>query len=106
MALVVALVLALTVLDSPWDVVAVAAGALVEAGESFALLRWSRRRRSVVGAEALFGRSAVATTDLWPEGQVKLDGELWRARCEAGASAGDEVVVRAVEELVLVVEAV
>lgn len=104
MALVVALLLAFTVLDPPWSVVAVVTGALVESAESFALLRWSRRRRATVGTEALVGRTAVATTDLWPAGQVKIDGELWQARCEGGVSAGDEVVVRGIDGLTLEVE--
>ncbi len=51
------------------------------------------------------GKVGVATSDLWPEGQVKLDGELWRARCSGGCVAGTRVVVRAVEGLTLVVEA-
>ena len=41
-----------------------------------------------------------------PEGQVRVAGELWQARCEAGAGAGDEVVVREVDGLTLVVEPV
>lgn len=105
MALTVGLLLALLVLDSPWNWVAVLAGAVIDVGESLLLVRWSRRRRATVGAEALVGRHAVAVTDLWPAGQVKLDGELWQARCEAGASAGDTVVVRRIEGLTLEVEA-
>jgi membrane protein implicated in regulation of membrane protease activity len=39
-----------------------------------------------------------------PEGQVRVLGELWRARCEEGADPGDEVVVERLEpELLLVV---
>ena len=26
--------------------------------------------------------------DLWPEGQVKVNGEIWRARCDGGCDAG------------------
>jgi membrane protein implicated in regulation of membrane protease activity len=33
-----------------------------------------------------------------PEGQVRVHGELWRARCEEGADAGDEVVVERLED--------
>jgi membrane protein implicated in regulation of membrane protease activity len=40
-----------------------------------------------------------------PQGQVRVAGELWRAFCEAGAGVGDEVVVREVDGLTLVVEA-
>ena len=68
------------------------------------LLRWSRRRRVTVGAEALIGKAGVATTDLWPAGQVKVDGELWQARCEGGADAGTRIVVTRIEGLILTVE--
>jgi len=104
MGLVVALVLALFVLDAPWNWVAVGLGAAWELGETVLLIWWSKRRRSVVGAEALVGRTAVVAADCMPEGQVRVAGELWRARCDAGAGAGDEVVVREVDGLTLVVE--
>lgn len=104
MAFVLGLLLALFVLDAPWSFAAVVAGATVEVVESLVLLRWSRRRRATVGAETLAGRRAVASTDLRPSGQVKLDGELWQARCEAGATAGDTVVVCGIEGLTLEVE--
>jgi membrane protein implicated in regulation of membrane protease activity len=39
-----------------------------------------------------------------PLGQVRLQGELWRARCEEGADPGERVRVRALDGLTLVVE--
>ena len=39
-----------------------------------------------------------------PEGQVRIAGEIWRARCAAGADVGDTVGVREVDGLMLVVE--
>lgn len=104
MALAVGLLLALLVLDAPWSWAAVVVGAGVEVAESVFLLRWSRRRRATVGVEAMIGRRAVAVTDLRPAGQVKFDGELWQARCEAGVAAGDPVVIRRIEGLTLEVE--
>jgi len=104
MGLVVALLLAVLVLDEPWSWVAVGLGASWEIGETVLLIWWSKRRRAVVGAEALVGRTAVVFADCMPEGQVRVAGELWRARCAAGAEAGDEVVVREVDGLTLVVE--
>jgi len=35
---------------------------------------------------------------------VRLVGELWQARCVPGADVGDEVIVRALDGLTLVVE--
>ena len=106
MGLVVALLLAILVLDEPWSWLAVGLGAAWEIAESVLIVRWSQRRRSVVGVEALVGRRAVVSADCMPEGQVRVAGELWKARCEAGAGAGDEVVVREVDGLMLVVEPV
>ena len=52
-----------------------------------------KHRRRAVGAETLIGRDALVTTACRPSGQVRLDGELWEARCEAGADAGETVTV-------------
>lgn len=106
MGLFVAVLVAVFLLDEPWSWVAVGLGALWEIGETALLVWWSKRRRAVVGAEALVDRTAVVAADCMPEGQVRVAGELWQARCEAGASAGDEVVVREVDGLTLVVEPV
>jgi membrane protein implicated in regulation of membrane protease activity len=35
---------------------------------------------------------------------VRLQGEIWRARCDEGAERGEHVRVTAIEELTLVVE--
>jgi membrane-bound serine protease (ClpP class) len=79
----------------------VAVGGIVDTAESLFLLRLSRRRRDVTGAEALVGATAVVVEPCLPAGQVRVRGELWRARCEDGARPGDEVVVTAVEGLTL-----
>jgi hypothetical protein len=41
-----------------------------------------------------------------PSGQVRVHGELWEARCAAGADIGEDVRITALEELTLVVEPV
>lgn len=104
MGLLVGLLLAVFVLDEPWSWLAVGAGAAWELGETGLLVWWSKRRRAVVGAEALVGRVAIVAADCLPDGQVRVAGELWRARCAGGAGAGDEVIVRQVDGLTLVVE--
>lgn len=104
MSLLIAILLAVFVLPSPWGFVAIAAAGLLDTGETYLWFRWSRRRRAAVGAEALAGKTGVAATDLWPEGQVKVEGELWRARCEGGVDAGSRVVVTGIEGLTLTVE--
>jgi membrane protein implicated in regulation of membrane protease activity len=100
----IALLLAIFVLPSPWGLVAVVVGGALDIAETGLFLWWSKRRRASVGVESLVGRAAVASTDLWPEGQVRIAGEIWRARCDAGCDVGTRVVVRAVEGLTLVVD--
>lgn len=101
---IAAVVLALTVIPSPWNAVAVAGAFAVDVAETVVFLRWSRRRRSVVGSEALVGRTAVAVSPLAPRGQVKVDGELWLAAADTRVEPGDEVVVTGVDGLLLRVE--
>jgi len=104
MGLLVGLLLAIFVLDEPWSWVVVGVAAAWEIAETILLVRWSQRRQAHVGTEALVGRTAVVAADCRPDGQVRVAGELWGAHCDAGASAGDEVVIRAVDGLLLVVE--
>jgi membrane-bound serine protease (ClpP class) len=104
MVLLIAILLAFFVLDEPWNWVVLIVGAILEVAETTLYVWWSKRRKAVVGAEALIGRLAVVAADCLPEGQVRVAGELWHARCDAGARAGEEVVVREVEKLTLVVE--
>ena len=96
--LVVAIVVAVIWLDSPWSWILVACAAIVEIGETGLLYRWSRRRRSHVGAEALVGATAIVETPT----QVRVQGELWRARGEL--HVGEQVRVTAVDGLTLEVE--
>jgi membrane protein implicated in regulation of membrane protease activity len=104
MLLLGGILLAIFVLPSPWGIVAVAAGGVIDIAESIVMLRWSRRRRAATGAEALVGRTAVVATPCHPLGQVRIAGELWAARSESGADPGDEVVVRGVDGLTLLVD--
>lgn len=104
MILLVALALALFVLDAPWNWAVVVVGAVLEAGETGFWLWYTRRRRATVGVETLIGRRAVVVSALAPEGQVRLDGELWRARSAEPLAPGAGVVVRRIDGLTLDVE--
>jgi len=103
-ALVVAVLCAVVFLEPPWSYLAVIGGGAIEVGESAFWIRFSRRRRPRVGVETLIGKEAVVVTACRPDGQVKLDGELWQARCEAGADAGEHVRIRALAGLTLLVD--
>jgi membrane protein implicated in regulation of membrane protease activity len=98
------LLLAVFVLDEPWNWIVVALGATLEIAETAFFFWWSKRRKATVGAETLVGQKAVVSVDCRPLGQVRVAGEIWQARCEAGAAVGDDVIVREVNGLLLVVE--
>jgi membrane-bound serine protease (ClpP class) len=99
-----AIVLAIFVIPSPWGLVAVVVAGALEIAETGLFIWWSKRRRSAVGVDTLVGKRGVAVGDLGPEGQVKVDGEIWRARCSGGCDAGADVIVRSVDGLTLVVD--
>jgi membrane protein implicated in regulation of membrane protease activity len=100
MLLLGGILLAVFVVPWPWGIVTVALGGLLDIAESLVLLRWSKRRRSPVGAEALLGQTAVVANPA----QVRVAGELWEARSDRALVPGERVTVRAVEGLTLVVE--
>ena len=102
MLIIVAVVL-LLILSSPWNLIAFLVLVPLWLLELFGWNRTVKNRRKAVGAETLIGKEAVVTVDCRPNGQVRLDGEIWEARCDAGAAAGDKVRVIGRDGLVLVV---
>jgi len=58
--------------------------------------------------EAVLGRPVEATVldPCRPKGQVRVQGEIWEARCEAGADRGESVRIVGRDGLVLLVERV
>ena len=100
--LVVALVL-LLVLPSPWNVIGFVAAVVLFVPEVAYWNRTVRHRRVEAGSETLIGMTAIAVTPLRPTGQVKLDGEIWEARCEGGADSGQTVTVVGRDDLTLLV---
>jgi membrane-bound serine protease (ClpP class) len=97
MLLLGAILLAIFVLPSPWGIVAIVAGGLTDIAESVVFLKWSRRRRSVSGVEALVGKTAVVSSPT----QVRVAGEIWEARSAGSLVVGDEVEVTGVNGLTL-----
>jgi membrane protein implicated in regulation of membrane protease activity len=64
------------------------AKALASAVYYVLFLRRAFRRPARLGADELIGRIARAETPLRPEGQIKLDGEIWSARSADGRTVG------------------
>ena len=88
----------------PWNLVSATACLVLFCGE---LWFWSHRMRGrhrVVGAQTLVGREAKVLAPCRPTGQVRVDGEIWEARCEAGADTGETVRVVGLNGLTLLVE--
>jgi membrane protein implicated in regulation of membrane protease activity len=95
--LVLAIYAAVFLLPTAWGIVAIAAGLVIEVGEAGFWVWVSKRRRPAIGVEALPGAVGTVVEDCRPHGRVRVAGELWRAVCPEGASAGEEVVVERVE---------
>ena len=104
MLFVIAVLVALFVVPTPWGLVLVGVAAIVEIGESYIWMRISRRHRVKVGAETLIGSEADVVTACRPNGQVRVQGELWAATCKDGAEPGERVRVVARDNLTLLVE--
>ncbi len=101
--IVVATVVAFVFFDGPLRWAIVAGGVLYEVVETYAFVRWSRRRHPQVGSERMLGARAVVATSLDPHGQVMVDGERWRAVAEVTCAVGSEVEIIAVDGLELTV---
>jgi membrane protein implicated in regulation of membrane protease activity len=102
--LVLAILAAVFWLPTGLGIVVVVAATVIEVAEVGFWFWLSRRRKAVTGAEALPGTRGIVVVPCRPDGQVRLLGELWRARCEEGADAGEEVVVERLEsDLLLIV---
>ncbi len=105
---------ALTLVDGPIPELRVHLGTALSTGLAFGLitvflLRLAlRARRSKVrmGGDAMIGLIAVVTQPLSPSGQVMVNGELWQAESATPAALGDQVRVRGLRDLTLLVERV
>jgi membrane-bound serine protease (ClpP class) len=96
-------VLLLLILSWPWNLIAFLVIVPLWVLELFGWNRTVKNRRKAVGAETMIGKEAVVSLDCRPSGQVRLDGEIWEARCDLGAREGDKVRVIGRDGLVLVV---
>ncbi|WP_241654319.1 NfeD family protein [Granulicella sibirica] len=103
-----------TLVDGPIDEMRVHLGTAIGAGLGFGTvtfgLAWvamrARRNKVLTGAGAMIGRQAFVRA-VYPAlgtGQVEVRGELWQARTNGVLAVGEEVLVKSVDGLVLVVE--
>ena len=66
----------------------------------------ARRNKVTTGEQGLLGEIGITQTALSPAGKVFVHGELWDAISSVPIPAGERVVVRQVEGLILQVEPV
>lgn len=103
MALTIAIILALVFLAWPWNLVVILGGLAVETVELAWGLSLARRWRPQTGAEAMIGEEAEVVVACRPLGEVRVRGELWRARCDERADVGESVRIERLDGLTLVV---
>jgi membrane-bound serine protease (ClpP class) len=89
------------VVRGTWAVVLLVGTAIFELSQTVFWLRYSNRRAATVGAETLIGTVAEVAEECRPYGQVRVQGELWRARCAEGAAAGERVRITGIDCLTL-----
>jgi membrane-bound serine protease (ClpP class) len=104
MILVGGILLAAFIVPEAWRLPVILVAGVVEIAETGFWLWYTRRRRVQMGPETLVGSTGTVVTACAPQGQVRVQGELWRARCADGAAVGEEVRVVALDGLTLLVE--
>lgn len=62
------------------------------------------RRKPVTGSEGLVGLEGVSKTDIHNDGQVFVNGEIWRAYSDEPIKAGEKIIVEEVKNLRLKVK--
>lgn len=102
MFLALAIIL-LVSLPNPWNLVGAAVCGALFVGEVMFWQRRVRRHGPSVGVHTLVGAIGEVATPCRPLGQVRVEGEIWAARCDEGASPGTRVRVVSVNRLTLVV---
>ena len=97
------ILLAVFVVPESWGAVLVGCAIVWEIAEKVFWVRYTKRIPVAVGREAMIGRPVTVVSTCQPDGRVQLFGERWKARCHAGASVGDRLVIEAVDQITLVV---
>jgi membrane-bound serine protease (ClpP class) len=102
--IIVGVLLAIFVVPEPWGIPVVVGAIGLEIVETVFWMRISQRRAPRVGVETLVGASGRVVDPCRPLGTVRVAGEVWQARCEAGADRDQAVRVLGREGLILVVD--
>jgi membrane-bound serine protease (ClpP class) len=79
------------VVRGSWAVALLLGTGVFEISTPIFWLWYSQRRAVQVGAETLIGRVVEVAQECRPFGLIRVQGELWRARCTEGAGRGERV---------------
>jgi membrane-bound serine protease (ClpP class) len=102
----------LTLVDGPIPEMRVHVSTAIACGLAFGLITvflvrialLARRNKAITGPQALVGNIGIAQQPLMPHGQILVHGELWQAESSGPAAAGEQVRVRSVDGLTLLVD--
>lgn len=86
---------------APWVAIAVSLGFGVITVFLVRLAVRARRRKALIGADAMVGAHAIAMEQLTPEGHVLVEGEIWRAVSDAPVEKGTRLRVVSHEQHLL-----
>ncbi len=105
MILVAGVLIGVFVVPDQWTLPVNAGAVVLEVVETFISFRIARRfGRPRVGPERLIDATGRVVIACRPAGTVRVRGEIWQARCDAGADAHALVRVVRRDGLVLEVE--
>jgi membrane-bound serine protease (ClpP class) len=89
------------VVEGVWAIVLLVGTGVFELSQTAFWLRRTSRHTVQVGAETLIGRVVEVAQECRPVGYVRVQGELWRARCDQGARPGELVRITGRDGLLL-----
>ena len=89
------------VIEGWWAIGLLLGVGLFELSQTAFWLRYTNRRATTVGAETLVGRVVEVSDECRPYGRIRVQGELWNARCPEGAERGERVRITGLEGLTL-----
>jgi membrane protein implicated in regulation of membrane protease activity len=101
MTTIIGAILAFVFLDPPWRYLLIIALLFVDFLQILVWLRW-RKRRAITGHhERLVGAQGETVSECRPFGQVKVNGQLWKAYCPEGIDVAQRITVTDVDGLQL-----
>jgi membrane-bound ClpP family serine protease len=93
----------LHVVEGGWAIALLIGTGVFEVSQTGFWFWHTTRHAAQVGAETMLGQVVEVAQECRPVGYVRVQGELWRARCDEGAEPGARVRVTGRDGLLLTV---